>query len=201
MTIDTVRLPEEIERDAVGGPTFNTSIATTNTGIEIRNQNWTRQRHVWQISYGLEDVTDGSSQVAELIEFFYARKGRARGFLFKDWTDYNLVDEQIGTGNGTQTIFQIIKNYSSGAVTYSRKITRVVSGTLVVKVNDVVTGAYSLSSLGVLTLTTPPTAGHSVKVTCEFDIPVRFDNDDLNLRAVQPNVMSVEELTLVELLE
>jgi uncharacterized protein (TIGR02217 family) len=56
-----------------------------------------------------------------VIAFFYARAGKARGFRFKDWKDYQATSEavvSIGSGN-----FQLVKRYASGSQTYIRTIT------------------------------------------------------------------------------
>jgi hypothetical protein len=51
----------------------------------------------------------GIQQLDELIAFCRARKGRAYGFRFKDWTDYKATGQLTGTGNGAIKIFQLVK--------------------------------------------------------------------------------------------
>ena len=51
-----------------------------------------------------------------LIAFFRARKGRAFGFRFKDWNDYQALAETFGTGDETTRTFQPTRGYSSGDV-------------------------------------------------------------------------------------
>jgi uncharacterized protein (TIGR02217 family) len=66
----------------------------------------------------------------ELTAFFYARRGPAYGFRFKDWNDYLLTQEVIAHGDGATTVFQITKTYTSAQAesgetdTYTRKITK-----------------------------------------------------------------------------
>jgi hypothetical protein len=63
---------------------------------EQRNINWSSARGRWDVASGLKKQT----QLDTLIAFFRARKGRAHGFRFKDWTDYKATGQAIGTGDG-----------------------------------------------------------------------------------------------------
>jgi hypothetical protein len=66
----------------------------------------------------------------ELIAFFRARKGKAYGFRFKDWTDYKATSQLIGTGDGAIKTFQLVKRYPSGSVVEVRTITKPIAGTV-----------------------------------------------------------------------
>lgn len=196
MAFDNVRLPEQIEQGAQGGPEFQTTIVALGTGAEQRNVDWLAQRCSYDIGYGVQHKED----FAEIIKFFYARLGRARGFRFKDWTDFEAVDQQIGVGDGTNTIFQLRKNYTS-LVQYQRKITRPVSGTVSVRV-DGVTAAFSVNvNTGVVTMSVAPANGAVVTASFEFDVPVRFDSDKLDLNAKTDKVAAIPSIEIVELME
>lgn len=196
MAFDDVQLPTDIEKGAVGGPTFKTAIVTLASGAEARNQEWARQRHTYDISYGVDNKTAYDA----LLAFFYERRGAARGFRFKDWRDYDSNGLQtIGVGTGSLTTFQLTKTYGSTNA-YARKITRVVSGTLVVKVAGVTTVAFT-QNLGLITFTTPPGAGASVQASFQFDVPVRFENDDLMQTLENENVITIPAIKLLEILE
>lgn len=202
MAFHDVRLPIEIERGARGGPQFSTTINVLTSGAEIRNSLWQRQRGRWNVSYGLQALGASDGNIQEVIDFFYARMGRLHGFRFKDWSDYKITGpQQIGTGDGTEVDFQIYKAYTSGAVTYSRTITKVVSGSLAVYVNDVLQTSGYTEDEGLITFSSAPTNTHTVKVACEFDVPVRFDTDQLQITTQIDGVMSVQDLEIVELKE
>lgn len=193
---DDVRLPEEVERGASGGPRFQTSITVLATGREQRNVDWASQRAKWEIAYGIQRKTD----FMDVVAFFYTRQGRARGFRFKDWSDFEGISEQLGTGNGTQQDFQLVKNYSS-IVTYSRKITRPVTGTISVTLDGTPTAAWSLQPLGIIRFTVAPTAGQIVRASFQFDVPVRFDTDELEINLETFDAASIRSLSIVELRE
>ena len=120
-----VRFPPDISYGAVGGPGWSTSIVTTVSGHERRNANWSQARGRWNVAHGLKR----REQVAELIAFFRARMGRAYGFRFKDWTDYQALAQTLGTGDGSTRTFQLVKRYASGGEVVTRTIAKPVAGT------------------------------------------------------------------------
>lgn len=202
MAFHDIQLPHEIERGAIGGPQFQTNVAILTSGLEARNTIWQTPRRRWTISYGIQNLNADDEVISDVINFFHARQGRLHGFRFKDWSDYKIEGPQlIGTGDGAETDFQIVKKYTSGAVTFSRTITRVVSGSLSVYVNDVLQSSGYTETLGLITFSSPPTNTHTIKVACEFDVPVRFDTDNLSITTHLDGVLSIGELDIVELKE
>lgn len=121
-----VQFPPKIAYGATGGPEFNTTITTTFGGFEQRNVNWQKARGRWDVSTGIKSKADMDAVIA----FFRARFGKAYGFRFKDWSDYQGVGQSIGTGNGSKTEFQLIKTYVSGGETYVREIRKPVNGSV-----------------------------------------------------------------------
>ncbi len=126
MAFHEVQFPNDIAYGATGGPEFATSVVATASGYEQRNINWSSARGRWDVASGLKKQT----QLDTLIAFFRARKGRAHGFRFKDWTDYKATGQAIGTGDGTNKTFQLSRTYSSGGSTDVRTITKPVAGTV-----------------------------------------------------------------------
>lgn len=193
---DDVRLPANIESDARGGPSFNTTIQTYGNGREKRNANWSRQRMVYDIGYGIQNASDYMAVLA----FFYARRGRAVGFRFKDWGDYIGAGQVIGQGDGNTRAFQLTKLYVDTLRPYLRKITRPVVGSVVAydggrPVAIVADGQPG----GLLTLAQAP-AG-VVSVDFQFDVPVRFDVDELDMQFPTALAATISGVKLIELLE
>lgn len=202
-TFHDVQFPSCISYGSSGGPKFNTTILELSSGYEKRNIVWSKVRAEYDVSHGIKTQEDMNA----LRAFFYARQGRAFSFRFKDWGDFALAQQSIGTTDGTTATFQIYKRYSSGATDYDRTVVKIVSGTVIVKVNSVViaegagVSEYQIDLLtGVITLgaTLAATTGDDVEVGCEFDVPVRFDVDHLNARHDFYNVESWESIPLVE---
>ena len=80
MAFDEVRLREDVELGAEGGPRFKTTVLTLASGHEKRNIDWSEARGDWDVSYGISSRTD----LASVIDFFWARQGRARGARSRD---------------------------------------------------------------------------------------------------------------------
>lgn len=175
--VDDVRLPDDIERGARGGPGFKTTVITLSNGREFRNQEWQVARGAWDIGYGLKKREDMDA----VISFFYARRGRAHGFRFRDWSDYKLDAEFVAAVDGDDTKRQIVKTYDPGGLReYVRVVTHPVNNaSFKVYVNDllVVTGFTIDFQTGILDFTLNP--GVNVKVSAEYDVPARFDIDTL----------------------
>lgn len=199
-----VRLPEDIERGSSGGPRFNTTVMTLASGHEKRNVNWSRSRGRWDVGYGIQYIGD----LETVIEFFYARQGRGYGFRFKDWSDYkigevgtphNFTTTSAGIGAGP---YQVYKVYTSGSTTFSRKIIKLVSGTISVYLNGVVVNpADYVTDLnaGTITFDSAPANGQNLGIICEFDVPVRFDTDELNVSMEVFNAGTVPSIPIIEL--
>lgn len=202
MAFDDTRLPVNIEKGAVGGPQFRTTVVTLAGGAEQRNQNWSRVRAMYDIAYGV----DHAASYQALVNFFYGCRGKARGFRFKDWADYKATDVVLGVGTGTLATFQVIKVYDDGVNAYSRKITRLVAGTLVVKVAGVVKATpadYSVNSAGLITFAGGhiPVAAAQVTASFEFDVPVRFDTDHLPVMIENEDAIQITSVQLLEIIE
>lgn len=86
-----VRFPDAVARGATGGPEFSTDIIAVASGFEQRNVNWSAARARYDISTGIRT----REQMAEVIAFFRARKGRAYGFRFRDWNDFDATGQPL----------------------------------------------------------------------------------------------------------
>lgn len=212
-TFVNARLNDAIEQGAQGGPEFLTTVMALASGNEKRNGEWQYPRVTWDISYGIQSDTD----LKLIRDFYMVCMGRLYGFRFRDWGDYIIGDEttqapqQIGTGDGATTAFQIAKNYSVTSwdslttYTFTRKITRPVSGTFLVYVNGVLkteTTDYSIAyDTGLITFVTAPTTGYAVSVYGEFDIPVRFNSDVMKMQWQWSGAGSMPSINIIELRE
>lgn len=201
-----VLFPENISYGSSGGPGFKTSVFTADSGYEQRNIDWSSTRAKYQASHAIKN----QDQMDELTAFFFNRKGRAYGFRFKDWNDYRIAQQVIGTGNGTQTEFQIVKTYTSAqtesgeSYTYTRVITKpvwdsVAGVTVGVSVKTSPTDYTVDYTTGKITFTTPPPNGQAITIgAAEFHVPVRFDVDELEATHEFWNTQSWPNIPLVE---
>jgi uncharacterized protein (TIGR02217 family) len=198
MSFHEVQFPTDISYGSSGGPEFHTTIAELGSGFEQRNVDWAQARAKYNVAWGVKSDT----QLDALLHFFNARKGKAYGFRFKDWTDFKVTDCEIGVGDDSEDEFQLIKTYSSGGETYNRNIFKPVSGTVVIYLDDIDTegsGWAVDTTTGVIDFVTPPGPGVRVDADCEFDVPCRFDVDHLPLSLDEFNINSSLDIRLIEL--
>jgi uncharacterized protein (TIGR02217 family) len=189
MAFHNAQLPSDIERGAQGGPRFKTTILILGGGLEKRNIDWATTRAEYDISYGIESKADYS----DVIEFFYARQGRAHSFRFKDWADFEITAQNVMTTDGSTSTVSMFKRYSSGGVNS-------VSQTVVYDTSPAATEVAINTTTGLITLgsTHAATSGQAVDITGEFDVPVRFDTDALDVNVETFDAGSMPQLTLVE---
>ena len=191
-----VQFPQDISYGSSGGPEYATDIVISQSGYEQRNVGWEQARSRFNVAHGVKTKT----QLDALIAFFRARKGRAYGFRFKDWTDYQASGQVIGTGNGSTTQFQLVKYYTSGSVSEARVIKKPVSGTVQIYLNGTVqtSGVSTDTATGIVTFTNAPASGVTVSATFQFDVPVRFDTDRLSATLESYGIQSWLDIPLIE---
>lgn len=206
MAFHDVRFPDNISRGARGGPERRTQIVELASGAEERNASWANSRRRYDVAYGIRRADD----LAAVVAFFEARNGRLHGFRFKDWADFKSclpsqtpgpTNQPIGTGNGAATLFQLTKRYTSGAQSWTRAITKPVAGTVTIALNLVpqASGWSVSTTTGLITFTTAPAAGVAITAGFEFDVPVRFDTDVLDVTLDLERLGSITSIPLIEL--
>lgn len=194
---DEIQFPPELSYGARGGPVFNTTVVVTASGAESRNQNWKVGRVKWDVSTAIK----GKADIIDVVAFFRARKGRARSFRFKDWVDYAVQDESIGTGNGSGTQFQLRRVYNDGLTTEYRIITKPVVDTVRMYLDGVETTSFVIDhTTGVVSFNTAPGDGVAVTADFEFDFPARFNTDNLSVAIDFFDGFVADAINIVEVL-
>lgn len=209
MAFHEIRFPTAISFGSTGGPERRTEIVELASGHEERNTPWAHARRRYDAGYGIRTRDD----LHEVIAFFEARRGRLHGFRFKDHTDYKScpplqpvspLDQPIGTGDGATDTFQLVKSYSSGAENYTRTIAKPVAGSVRIAVNgvektpDTEFSADPATGLVAFTFSAIPAPGAAVTAGFEFDVPVRFDTDRLDIRLSDFLAGDIPSIPLVE---
>lgn len=200
-----VLLPLAVSLGATGGPERLTDVVRLASGSESRNARWSGSRRRWEVG-GAAMRLDVAH---DLIAFFEARGGRLNGFRFRDPVDWKscapgevvvATDQAIASGDGVTTAFQLMKRYQSGGETFVRTIRKPVAGSVVVAVaGSPVAGVAVNTATGVVTLESPPANGAIITAGFEFDTPVRFDADRLDMSLVGHGAARVMRVPLVEI--
>src|ERR1041385_3991251 len=137
-----ILFPLDIALKSAGGPERKTEIVVLGSGAEERNARWAHSRRRYDAGYGVKTL-DALSQV---VSFFEERRGRLYGFRWRDRLDHSSaapgssvtpLDQAIGTGDGAQTEFQLIKLYGAAYAPYQRPIGKAVEGSVRVAVGGV----------------------------------------------------------------
>jgi uncharacterized protein (TIGR02217 family) len=192
MSFHEVRFPTEISRGAQGGPERRTDVVVLGSGFEERNSRWAGSRRVYNAGYGVKSLDDLNAVIA----FFEERRGRLYGFRWRDHADNKScapggepspLDQAIGTGDGTTTAFQLIKTYGAMYAPWARAINKPVAGTVRLAVDGAAQAegvAFIVdATTGILTFQPGhvPAANAVITAGFEFDVPVRFDTDKLEI--------------------
>ena len=207
MSFHEVRFPANLSFGSVGGPERRTEIVTLSSGFEERNTPWAHSRRRYDAGMAMRLLDD----LETLLAFFEARQGQLYGFRWKDWSDFKSClcsavpafdDQLLGTGDGAATEFHLCKQYDSGPHGYSRPITKPVAGSVRVGVagTEVAEGVdYSVDiTTGTVTFVSPPGVGETVTAGFEFDVPVRFDTDRVQVSVASFKAGDVPNVPIVE---
>lgn len=192
-----VRFPLRLSLSVSGGPALRTDIVNLSNGRETRNRRWRDARRAYDAGSGIRSLAD----LQVVLAFFEARGGSLYGFRFRDPFDWSSAapgaaatafDQPIGTGNGATATFQLGKTYGDAGGSARREITKPVAGSVTLAVAgaikppsaftcDLATGKVTFAAGHV------PPPGAAVTAGFEFDVPVRFDTEriEVNLAAFE----------------
>ncbi len=173
----------EIVFETAGGPGFNTNVVVTHSGREKRNANWSQARGRWELGERVMHQTE----LDAIVKFFRATQGRALGFRFKDFADFSatIANGRLGTGVGDGgTTYQLKRRYTQASQNIDRDIKKPVTGTVKVFVDAVEQlSGYTLDTVtGIVTFSSSKSAAQVLTWSGEFDVPVRFDTDEIKTR-------------------
>ncbi|SET83644.1 DUF2460 domain-containing protein [Oceanicella actignis] len=204
MSFHEVRFPTRLSVGSTGGPERRTEIVTLANGHEQRNAAWAHSRRRYDAGMGLSSLDD----LHEVLAFFEARMGPLHGFRWKDWIDWKScapsaapapTDQTLGVGDGAAVSFQLTKSYASDAQTYVRPIRKPVAGTVRVAVDGIERTDVSVDpTTGVVTFASPPAPGALVTAGFEFDVPVRFDTERIEISLTAMEAGEIPSIPVVE---
>ncbi len=204
-----VRFPLSVSLRGSGGPSRLTEIVTLASGREHRNSRWADSRRRYEAGFGIRDL----DALHAVVSFFEERRGRLYGFRYHDRVDFRSgppsravapTDQILGTGDGTTRIFPLAKTYGTGPAPYRRAIAKPVAGSVRVAVDGLEVSATRFAcdaATGLVTFegNAVPAQGRTVTAGFEFDVPVRFDADDLVIDLAAFTAGEIPKVPLVEI--
>jgi uncharacterized protein (TIGR02217 family) len=203
-----IRFPLDVSLGRRGGPSRRTDIVTLASGREHRNARFAHSRRRYDPGLGVRTL----DALAAVLVFFEERRGRLYGFRFRDGADWKScppgqavspADQVLGTGDGARTAFALQKTYGADFAPYVRPIVKPVGGSVRVAVSGVEQAlgpAFSCdATTGTITFVVAPPAGTAVTAGFEFDVPVRFDTDDLDIDLSAFDAGEIPKIPLIEI--
>lgn len=217
------QFPPGVAYGSSGGPRFRTTISKTSGGREKRRAQWTAPLWVYDASKGIHNET----QYDEVMAFFLLVGGRLTGFRFSDPQDSAASNQLLDTSGasgiyqlrkgytfGGQTFWRTITKPVVDAVILTLNgspVTLLNAGTGVVApgdtlFNEALFNEDLATSAAIIDYTsgqirftgaTVPGPGDELRATFTFDVPCRFDTDELqatfvNFQAYQSQLPIVE---------
>jgi uncharacterized protein (TIGR02217 family) len=183
-------------------PYFQTNIQKAKSGREVRISEQAIPLRKWSMSFSALrqnkiQVGQTYNDFARLEGFFLQLGGAFDSFLFQAPEDFQLTDEDIGTGNGIALTYQITRNLGG----YKESIYEIATSPVpVVKVNGVtktVVTDYTInSSTGVITFVVAPPNTQHVTVTLQYYFRCRFTNDNIDLDLITSNLWQGETVEI-----
>jgi uncharacterized protein (TIGR02217 family) len=207
MNFHEIRFPAALSFGSSGGPLRRTDIVQLANGFEERNTPWEHSRRQYDAGVGLRSLDD----VETLLAFFEARRGQLYGFRWKDWMDYKScppsqdlshLDQELGRGDGNARSFKLQKRYQSGDEIYLRPIKKPVMGSVKVAISgDPVVASVDFDvdhASGTVTFVNAPDIGARITAGFEFDVPVRFDSDQIFASVANFEAGEVPSIPVIE---
>jgi uncharacterized protein (TIGR02217 family) len=161
------------------------------SGRELRVVDQPNPIWSWTLTYSmLRDERDtratsgpgvGYDELRTLMGFFLQQQGAFQPFLFNDPTDDTVSAQAIGTGNGSATVFQLVRSMGvalpGGGFAEPITAPNTVSAIYFDGIVQSASG-YSIDpATGLVTFTVPPPAGQVLTADFTYYFRVRFADD------------------------
>lgn len=202
-----VSFPMSLALGTTGGPERRNDIVLLSNGYESRNARWRDSRRRYDAGSGMKSARD----LYELIAFFEARCGNLYGFRFKDPLDHlssaygevsSATDQQLGVGDGVTTLFQLSKTYADIGGSSSRNIQKPVNGSVRLALDgvEIFSPEFDVNTqTGLVSFNEPPTQDVVLTAGFEFDVPVRFDLERLDINLSNFHAGHIPSIPLIEI--
>lgn len=165
-------------------PQWNTNVNMSASGKKTAIEFWSSPVMRYELLYDYLPSDLTAHDLQDLMGFFNSLNGRATPFLFDDADDNTVTGQLLGTGDGADTTFQLLRAYGgfSEPVLAPNVIGAVYLGTAAQASSLWAVSAYGTSAPGVLTFTGAPSSGAVVSADFTYYWPVRFLDDTLTFR-------------------
>ena len=209
MAFHDVRFPTAISRGCQGGPERRTDVVVLGSGFEERNSRWANCGRSYNAGYGVKSLERSARH-----HCVFRRAARALdGFRWKDHERLEILSrrtrrQRARSGDRHRHRraggFQLKKTYGSAYAPWARDIKKPVTGTVKVAVaaspKRWARNSRVDPSTGIVTFLAGniPAIGASVTAGFEFDVPVRFDTDKLEVNVSGFHHGAIPNIPIIE---
>lgn len=162
---------------------WSTDIQGAISGNENRLAYYTYPRYTYTLDVNVLQA-NSIQDYQTLIGFINARQGSFDSFLYQDTWDNFISSQAIGTGNGSSTVFQLVKTFGGFiepvlAPNLSSAITVYLNGVSSTASSYTINGwgTSSTNGAGSLVFNSAPSSGALITATFSYYYPCRFVND------------------------
>lgn len=173
------------------------------SGKETLISLWSFPRWKWELPFEVLRTLAATPDFYTLANFYNSTYGATSAFLFTDPDDHSVLGQGIGAGDGTTTLFQLVRALGGAGFVEPIYAPNAVSN---VYVNGVVqspssysVGAYGSSNPGQITFATAPVAGAAVAADFSYYFPCRFTDDRVDFDLILQGVYAMQTLAFQSL--
>lgn len=180
--------------------TGKTLVQEATSGKETRVQLWTYPRYKWSLQFDVLRTDAALAEFQTLMGFVNQVAGQAQPFLYTDPDDQQVTAQNIGTGDGATTQFQLVRIL--GGFTEPVQAIGPGNGTLSVNGSALTYGTSAgqwhwnndFGLGGTLTIVTAPAAGAAITWTGSYYWLCRLLSDDAAFSADMQGFYSLKKL-------
>ncbi len=187
-------------------PIFQTRIQRAVSGRELRALDYPNP--LWQFTLVFAFLRDnpaaGYDELRTLLGFYMLCQGAYGTFLFDDPTDDQTTGQAIGTGNASQTVFQLVRTIGTalpgGGFAEPILAPNTVSA---IYLNGVVQSPSSYSvdpNTGLVTFTTAPASGVAITADFTYYFRCRFTEDSYDFENFMYRLWQLKKLSFISVL-
>jgi uncharacterized protein (TIGR02217 family) len=183
-----------LKMDRTKTPEWKTVIHQAVSGKESRSAFMSFPIWNFTLCYEVLRADVAYNELKQIMSFYNERQGSYDSFLYNDKYDNTVTNQGFGTGTGSQTKFQLVRNLYNWIEPVQN-----VQGTPTIKKNGtaLIAGTdYTIGDTGIVTFTVAPNLGDALTWEGLFYYRVRFVNDTQDFDQFMYNLWEVKQINL-----
>lgn len=163
----------------IKAPVMSTRVMTAASGVEYRAQDWSYPRWKFTLPFQFLRQYNAYIEWSTLVGFVLQQAGMFGNFIYDDPFDDTVTNQQIGVGDGTTTVFPLVRTIGG----FTEPILYVNTVSSVFKAGVLQTTGYSVTQVGPygldsITFVSAPAIGAAITANFTFFFVCRFLQDD-----------------------